>query len=161
MKGEDIDTRELEVDLFRLDEECRRQSVLYKHWADRLAEARFDYDMAKLEVEKVEGELDYEIRHKPSIYGLDKITEPIVASTIKRDLKYQQAMQAMHMAKRKVARLEATVYGLDHKKTMIVKAADLWLASYFSEPRPEGKSREYVEAADRRAAFGSGKPIVR
>ena len=157
----DIDPEDLVPDIYALEEDWRRQSSLCKKHYDELADLRLAYDEAKQQAEEVEAEVSMDVRRSPSKYHIDKVTEATVEAATTLDLRVREAKRDMLLAKHAVAKKEATVSALEHKKKALEKCVDLWLAGYYSEPRASKDSREHMEEADRKRTFGSGKPINR
>ena len=76
------------------------------------------------------------MRKDPEAFGLSKITEPVVAGAVTASKRCQQAVQEVIDRRYEMDIMQAYVDALDHRKTALVKLTDLFLASYFSRPRP-------------------------
>ena len=150
---------DLTIDEFNLDKEWLKQPKLYFEYANQLAFARFQLDQAKAKLELVKAELDRAIRTDPQEYGLAKITETVVASTIVLQLGYMQATQAVIEAKHKVGILDAAVFALDNRRKALENAVTLWVKDYNSRPiASEGAKDKMNEVEKKRARrFGRGR----
>lgn len=150
--SDETDVSYVELDLYKLDHEAQRQPKLVKREGDRLSELRFDLAEKKAALDLEKASLELAIRGNPSAYSLDKVTEATIAATIVVQPEYQKAVRRFNRAKKQVDDQEATVNALEHKKRMIEKAVDLFLAGYFSEPKLRGAGREMAEEAGKRTA---------
>jgi hypothetical protein len=141
----------VEIDLHRLDWEAQRQSRLVKNEGERLSELRFNLAEKKAFLDLQKATLELAIRGKPEAYMLDKVTEATIAATIVVQPEYKTALKKYNVAKYKVDDQEALVNALEHKKRMIEKEVDLFLAGYFGEPKLRGAGREMVDESGRQA----------
>jgi hypothetical protein len=149
----------LEVKTEVLDQEWVRQPELYYEYAVRLADARLALKQSQQELEVTKAELDTAIRSSPANYGLNKVTEGAIESTILLQDEYQLALKAVHKAQHKVDILSAYCTSLEHKKRALEKLVDLHLSSYFASPKgaPRGSSTEHaVRRRLERAALENG-----
>lgn len=153
----------LDIDPDRLDEEWISQPSTFAEYAEKLAEAKREMDVAKGELEVVEAELSKSIRLHPDKYSIEKLTEPIIASTILLQKEYKTAHASFIEAKYNVALVQAMVDALDHKKKALESMVYLWGANYYSTPQ-ENKTGENgqkrVREAKRDRAFGSKRREV-
>lgn len=135
MAKKERDSSFLQIDENQLDVEWLGQPELYYEWATKLADAIYDLDEAKAELELVQAEVENSIRSQPDKYGMEKITEKAVAAAVPMQQEYQDQSSAFNKAKHRVALYKATVDSLDQRKRALEKLVDLRLANYFSEPR--------------------------
>ncbi len=149
MKEPDI----FDLDKDALDEEWIAQPRLYHEHAEKLADARTEWERNKSNLEVVEAELDKDIRLNPSKYELEKITEPVVEKTIALQSRHQKAKRATTDAKHKVDLIQAVVDALDHRKKALENLVQLRLANYFSEPRVKGEAGRAMKEAEEDKAF--------
>ena len=148
-----------EPDKNRLDEELVKQPRLYHQYADQLADARRDHEMAESEMKVVEAEVSLLVRRRPDRFGIEKVTEDAVKKTVLLDKRVRQAEKEVILAKHKVDLLSAAVTALDHRKRVLEKLVDLRLADYYAEPRTR-EAREMMERSRERNSSGS-KPYKR
>lgn len=138
------------IDIHRLEEEWPLQTKMFRHYADKVAEARYghdtaktDKDLAEAEFEKVQAKLDQLIRSEPTEYELTgKPTEKAIRNVVILQKKYQIAQLQVFEAQRKINEAkhtldvaEVAVKTLDHRKAALEDLVRLRLASYFSDPR--------------------------
>jgi len=89
---------ELMVNPENLEEESLKQLDLFKKVRLHELETRISLFRRKNELKEVETGLDYDIRRNPASFGLQKITESAVESTIRRDPGYREARDALESA---------------------------------------------------------------
>jgi len=126
----------LKIDEDKLDKVCFTHADTYFDFAKALADAREEVNLAKARLDVVEAEAEEEIRKFPRRF---KLKEPIREGQIKLKVvlhpAVQKATDRLNKRKAKVGVLEAAVNALEHRKRMIEKAVDLFLANYFSKPK--------------------------
>ena len=163
--------QDLAVDPHSLDEEWLRQPGLYMKYSEATAEAEKKRNQAKESVDVVKAELDRAIRKDPAKYGIDKVTETAIASSIFLQPEYKAATDALIQDNYELTILQGAVRAFDHKRAALENEVKLWLGSYFSGPKeprdiPGGKrvidmARDRVasqarEEANRRREVGVG-----
>jgi len=83
----------LPVDQFNLELECRNQAALLEEVGEIAASVKKEAKVAKEHLEFVKADLSNKIRRNPEEYGLTKVTESGVASTIVLQEEYQEALK--------------------------------------------------------------------
>jgi hypothetical protein len=142
-----IERIELEIhpDPNELDKEWCNQPRLRFRYGQELADARRGLATAKAELEVSEAELDLAVRSDPGKYGLEKVTEAAVKSTVPTLKQYQKAKRAVIDAQYAVDVLDAAVSSIDHRKKALEDLVQLFMMDYYSKPKaPEG-ARERME----------------
>ena len=136
----------LQIDELRLDKECLAQPSLYLEYAEKLADAKRDYDELKSGMEVVEAELRQDIRERPARYGItsDKPTEGSINASVLMQPKQKAANKAVLDAKHKVDILTSAVVALEHKKRSLTLLVSLHAQGYFAEPRVTGAGKDAV-----------------
>jgi len=146
-----IKKTDLEIDEYNLEQEWINQSALYGKYARIAADARRELDEAKVRLDVVKSEVDKEIREDPDKFGLARVTEGSISNTIVRQSKYGEASQEVIDARYQLDLANSMTAALDHRRAALGKLVDLWLASYYSEPRAKNSDKEDVEAVERKA----------
>lgn len=131
----------IEIDEYKLDEACMSQSKHYMEWALKLADAQFNADEAKAQLELIEVELARDIRNHPGQFDVKRVTDKAVAETVKSHKSYQKGLTKLHQKTRRVGRIKAVVNALDHRKKMIEAMVFLRGQNYYSEPDPNRRDR--------------------
>ena len=146
-----------DLDVNRLDEEWVRQPALYHEHAMILADARQSHEQKKAELEVLAAEIDRDVRTRPSAFGLEKITEAVVANTVLIQPPYRLLQKEVIEAKHNVAIAESAVAALDHRKKALENLVQLRLSDYFSEPRAKGPAREVMNEDRKRRIRSKGR----
>lgn len=123
------------VDQFHLDKDWVQQPEFYHQYATKLADARMEWELAKADRDVVFAELDKAIRLTPSEYGLEKLTETIVANTVLLQPEAKKANRKVIEKRHEADLLQAMVDALDHRKKALENLVMLQGRDYFSEPR--------------------------
>jgi hypothetical protein len=122
------------IDELRLDREWLAQAELVHEHCLNLADAKLRHNEAKAEADVVAAELDRDVRLHPTKYGLDKLTETVVANTITLQPAHKEAHKKLIQAKHDVDVLEAAVSALEHKKRALENLVALHGMDYFATP---------------------------
>ena len=152
------DPQYFDLDKNALDEEWVQQVKLYHAAAERLADARRDWEHAQAEAKIAAAEVGKEARDFPLKYGLEKVTEPGIKEAITLSKKSRDAELAAIEAQHAYDVCKAEVETLDHRKHALQNLVQLRLADYFAEPRVSGNGRERMDEAERRSAFKAKCP---
>ena len=144
--------QDISIDCDALDVEWVKQPDLMRRYADHAAVTKKEVDESKERLDVVRARLDREVRSNPGKYGLDKLTESVVQSTILLQDEYQEASQEYIDAKYEYDIATSAVRAVDQKKTALENLVRLLAASYFAGPQtPRNLSREWLEESERRA----------
>jgi len=127
--------RDLAIDPLSLDEDFLVQPGLYMKYSVMAADADKCKNQAKEKLDVVKAELDRAIRKEPSQFGLEKITESVVASTIILQPEYKEASDELIEASYQYSILQAAVRAFDHRKSALENEVKLWLGTYFAGPK--------------------------
>ncbi len=137
---------DIRIDETALDVEWLRQADLMYRYAKHQAETRKEMDEAKERLDVVRAKVEMEIRNNPEAYGLSKVTEGAIQSTVILQPEYQQASQAYNDVKYENDVAIAAVRAIDQKKTALENLVKLLGASYFAGPvAPRDLSQEWKE----------------
>jgi len=147
---------DLVIDQYSLDKEWMNQALLYADWAEKSVTAAFEYDKAKERLDVTKAELDMNIRKDPSSFGIEKVTEGSIQSTITSNLIYQEANNKLLEAKRDAKLLEVAKDSFEHRKKALEKLTDLFLSKYYSEPYVSEPAKKLVEG---QAQAGAGAAL--
>jgi hypothetical protein len=132
--------------------EWLRQADLMRRYSIHSAEMRKTMDEAKERLDVGKARIEMEIRSNPEKYGLAKITEGAIASTILLQADYQELNQAYLDARYEYEVAGAAVRAIDQKKTALENLVKLLGAQYFAGPQaPRDLSREWIEAQKHKA----------
>ncbi len=147
-----------DIDKFHLDAEWVAQPKMYLEYAQKLADARADWEKAKAERDLVEAELDHHIRTCPEEYGLEKITEPVVSKAIIRQIRFHDAQNHVFVCKKAMDDFSVIVEALEHRKKALESLVYLHGTGYFAEPKLSPRQeRDINERSIERALSPRGK----
>lgn len=142
-----IDTRKLEEDL-RIDRRnlspaWEKQPQLTKHWGFQYAEACLMRDRLKSKIKRVWAEIELAIREDPEGYGLDKVTEAAVKSTVEVDGSYMDAVDDYNKAVCMANKLESIRDSIRDRKAALDGLTQLLISGFYSsDTAPTQKSVE-------------------
>jgi FlaG/FlaF family flagellin (archaellin) len=77
-----IDEKDLELDLYKLDEGWLDLPLLSLKWSQKLVETEMDTRNLKIKVEQLRATIDGKMRENPGEYGIQKITEGTITAAI-------------------------------------------------------------------------------
>ncbi len=151
MKDEDFPNF-TDLDEHSLEKEWIAQPKMFHFYARRLADARKEYEEAKINRDIVEAEIDKDIRLHPDRFMIPKITEEVVKKTTILQRGYKSAQEKVIQAKHRQDVLQASVDALEHRKKALENLVQLWSQDYFSEPRipRNGEVKEKLQEAEKK-----------
>jgi len=137
--------KELEIDIYNLDKELERQSVLFMKYAEAEVDASDERDRKKRALDVLRADLDKEIRSKdPKKYGIEKFTEAAIAGLILTDERYKAAELEFLEKNKRTKLLGSAKEAFEQRKRMIEKLVDLYISGVYSVPR-QRKSEDAKE----------------
>ena len=99
----------------------------------------------------MKAELSSEIRNNPNEFGIAKITETVVASTILTQDEFKSVQAELFDQKHQVDLLQAVVTSLDHRKRALESLVSLHGQDYFSSPRADTRSQETIDEIQKKS----------
>lgn len=151
----------LYLDKFALDKELTRQSNAAYWIGKELAQARDDYESAKLSLEVLEARLYKDLRNGARLTGQRRMTEDEMRATIQCDPDRVQAAEEVIATNRILSKWYAAAKAIDHKQKALEGLVSLHRMDYYSkeglysEPR-NGKSPEEIRAKMKEARSKRG-----
>jgi hypothetical protein len=143
--------RDIHIDSEALDIEWLEQSSLMMKYSQNVAQLQKEVDEAKESIELIKAELDKKIRSKPEKYGIVKITDTQVASTILMQQSYQIASTAYIDAKFELNTAKGAVDAFEHRKNSLENLVKLHGQQYFAGPKiPRDLTKEWQKKQDQR-----------
>lgn len=131
----------LEIDEYALEKECRDQPLLYAEIGELYVEAKSEAREAKEAVDFVKADLDSKIRTSPEEYGVTKLTEGSIASTILQRTEYDKAQHSFLSKQEIVDAFQILLSAAEQRKAMLRDLTSLWIYNYYSDTGP-GRSLE-------------------
>ena len=136
-----------------LDVEWTKQAQTFFKYAELTAKARDAMDRKKEKIDVLEATMGLKIRTNPASYGLEKITEGAVQSTILIDQNHIDAVAEWADLKYEYEVLIAAVRALDQKKSALENLVRLQGQNYFAGPSvPREIGKEWVKETERAGA---------
>lgn len=133
---------DLEIDIYRLEDEWSNQPLLVQEYSEKLAKARKELEELENHLELVKAKVGKAVRTDPESYGIDRITVDAVNSEITMSKEYQSTLSEIVDKRYQVDLLKGMISALDNRKKALEKQVELFLTGYFSNPRLSSKSME-------------------
>lgn len=150
------------IDRHDLVGEMEVHAQLFHKWASKVEEAQEERDDWKTKRDLHAADLDDSVRTEPEEYGIDRVTETAIKNIVLQDERYQYLQKKRLAAERKINAFVSAVRTMEHRKRMLEKMADIWLAGYYSENlHGRGRAQEQVNrgtSANVRRSLNRSKP---
>jgi hypothetical protein len=144
--------KDINIDEQALDIEWLNQSNLMGRYAKHAAITKKEMDEARERLDVQKALLEKDIRSNPECYGLNKVTEGAIQSTILLQTSYQELSQNYINAKYENEVAIAAVRAIDQKKTALENLVKLLGASYFAGPKaPRDLTGEWLKKQENKA----------
>lgn len=142
--NEDLDfKKELEINKYRLDDECLGHSAKYAYYAEAQAEAKARLSELKDKLDFVSGEANLRIRKEYAERG-EKVTEGIVASRLSTDSDVVKAKADVREGEEIYLRLTSAVNSMDVRRSELDNLVKLYVAGYFSTVKADGNVKKDI-----------------
>lgn len=126
---------DMAIDPHALEDEWMAQPALYWKYSQLQTQAQRERDRAKEAMDVMKSKLDLSIREDHTAYGLSKITEGAVLSTILANEDYRVALANYNECNYNYVLMSNAIRALEHKKKALENMVSLWLGSYFAGPK--------------------------
>lgn len=136
--------QDLTIDKNALDYEWQRQPNLFQKYAEEAANANWERDQAKENIEIVKAGIHKEVSENPNVFGIEKVTVDAVKSAVTSHEKVKKAVKKFLRLKYEAEILMSAKQAFEHKKTALEHMAKLYLSGYWSSPRISNESKEEV-----------------
>lgn len=129
------------IDIYSLETELAMQPHNHKIVSDRYADAVFERDTRKVELEKVKADVYLDVQSNYANYGLDKKpTGAITDACVDSSEKVLKASEDLRESVRNMNKALASKEASDHKKKALEGEVSLFLSNYYAEPYiPKGE----------------------
>ena len=155
--------KDIRIDESALDVEWLQQPHIMLKYARISADASYEMDLAKQNLELIKAELDKEIREDPEKFDIAKVTETVVVNTITRHPAYKAALLQYQDLKLEYDYARNAVSALHAKKEALENLVRLYGMQYFAGPNmprdlsSEVKQREQQRKVDSQIKIGRRK----
>ena len=137
---------DMTIDVDALDVEWAGQARLMMQYAKHAAKTRLEVERKKEELDIVRAGLDMKIRVDPEKYGIVKLTESVVSSTIITQKEYMVANEEYQLLQYESNMAQGVVRALEGKKTALENLVKLHGQQYFAGPSvPRDLSKEWEQ----------------
>jgi len=150
-------TADVNINKFKLDEECAKQPSLYHFWSEKLANAKAAVNDATDKLKLTESERELAYRSMTELPGGVKSTEASIKSCVETDGAVKAAKQELREAQAVQYKLEAGVRALDHRKSELDNLTQLYIKNYYSRPDGAPGSANDTASADLRKNLNKDK----
>ena len=139
---EDRDAKkEVKINKLALEDALEEQPDLFLDWAMEHAEAINERNALKYELdEKIKPRFELEIRKDPKKFGLEKVTENAIMSTIFLQDEYSKASEKLMEATNRMNKLLAVREAFDHRRSSLKYLVELWTQNYYGQNVGRDKS---------------------
>jgi hypothetical protein len=144
------------VDKYSLDSEWERQPQLAADWNTAWAQAVFERDKAKEQLEIKKAEVGNDIRENPERYGFaKKPNEDTIKDLVQTNSEVVKANRKLVDAVYNMNLILSGKIGMDHRKSALERLVMLENSGYFSKPNvtqsEREKFKERTEGEDKQA----------
>jgi hypothetical protein len=141
---------DIRIEETALDVEWLEQPGLMLRYSRHAANCRIEVDKAKEAFDLVKAELDKEIRSFPDRFGIEKITDKVVESTLPMQLDYKEASERLINAKFELDVAQGAVKAIDARKDALENLGRLLGLQYFAGPKIPRDLAEEKEARQKK-----------
>lgn len=127
--------RDALIDESALDVEFLEQTNLMIRYAEHASQTKREAEEAKENLELVRAGLDKDIRQNPANYGLEKLTETVVSSTIILQPEYQEASKRLIQANYEAGMARFAAQAISDRKNCLEALVKLHGQQYFAGPK--------------------------
>jgi hypothetical protein len=145
--------QDVSIDESALDVEWLAQPRLMMRYGKTVARCERAVSTAKQNLDIKRAELDKKIRSNPDKYGIEKITETVISSTIIIQPAYIAVVEEQNQAIYEYNMARAAVSALQHRKDALENLVRLHGQQYFAGPSvPRDLSKEWERQQNQREA---------
>jgi hypothetical protein len=127
-----IDEKDLELDLYKLDEGWLDLPLLSLKWSQKLVETEMDTRNLKIKVEQLRATIDGKMRENPGEYGIQKITEGTITAAITIHPAVVEALQECNDKDRESKEVKAMCLAIEAKRKALEGLTQLYSTGYFA-----------------------------
>lgn len=143
--------KDTNIDPDALDVEWLDQAKLMRMYSNHAAEMKKEMDNMKEKIEYEKAKIEMDIRSNPENYGLSKVTESAIQSTILLQKEYQELIVEYSEKRYEYDIAISAVRAIDQKKNALENLVRLFTASYFAGPAvPRNLYNEYMKKEEGR-----------
>lgn len=138
--------KDLSIDKLNLDVEVQKHSSLLYQYSEELNEHKKELADLELQLEIMTATVAGKIRKGEHPEAKDqKITEGFVKEILAKEPELVALQREIIEQKSLVQKLSSVVEAFNHRKYMLIKLIDLYLANYFADVKPSKKADAVAE----------------
>lgn len=155
--------KDLEIDPESLDTEWLDQPRLMLRYAKHASKMKMEVERAKERLDIIKADLDKKIRVVPQEFGIVKLTESVITSTIITQEKFKEGNEEFLEAAYEANMAQGALRALEGKKTALENLVKLHGQQYFAGPSvPRDLSKEWEQKEkQRKSDEGVGRKLRR
>lgn len=129
-------SKDLRIDKYNLDEECRDQPTRVARWGELRVDAEAQRDHTKQQLSVVRAKVLTEVQEEfASGKRPGKGTESMVKSAVDLDFRVQEAERELIQANKRLNLLNVSREAFADRKKELENLVSLWLSSYWADPK--------------------------
>ena len=155
--------KDLTIDPSGLDTELILQPQLMLKYAKHASEMKMEVERAKEKLDIIRADLDKKIRVAPQEFGIVKLTESVITSTIITQVKFRAGNEEFLEAAYEANMAQGALRALEGKKTALENLVKLHGQQYFAGPSvPRDLSKEWeIKEKQRESDAGVASKLKR
>ena len=155
--------KDLTIDPDSLDTEWLDQPRLMLRYAKHASKMKMEVERAKEKLDIIRADLDKKIRVVPEEFGITKLTESVITSTVITQVKYRTGNEAFLEAAYEANMAQGALRALEGKKTALENLVKLHGQQYFAGPSvPRDLSKEWeIKEKQRESDAGVASKLKR
>lgn len=143
--------KDIQIDPEALDVEWLNQAELMRKYSKHAADMKYQMDNLKERMEWTKAEVEMKIRSTPEAYGLVKVTESAIQSTLLLEPDYTKVQGEYNESRYEYDVAMAAVRAVDQKKNALENLVKLLSLSYFAGPiSPRDLSQESMNQSSQK-----------
>jgi hypothetical protein len=148
---------DLQINRFKLDEECERHAAVYHYWAEERTKAKAAVAQAEDSLEEIRADIQLGVNSEKDerCKAYLKVTVDVAKALVETHERVKTAKEVVREAKKTLNHLDACVYSLESRKYMLGNLVDLWVKSYYSAPKGSTPSASDDLQSDTRASLNA------
>lgn len=124
---------DIQINRFKLDEECTNHSNKYYHWSEKLAKAKNKLAEEEDALDLIQSQEELEVRKNWNDAN-GKQTEGSIKALLVSNKEIRKQVTKTIQAKNEVNILQASVGAMDHRKAMLDNLVTLFIRNFYSSP---------------------------
>lgn len=143
-KSDEDFQKDLQVNKYKLDEECISHASRYAYYAEACTVAKSNVSEAKDNLEYITAEANIRIRKNLTDSG-QKFTEAVISSMLTLDSDVEKAKSELRNAEAVFGRLQVAVNAMDARRSELDNLVKLYVAGYYSVADGAGVKKSITE----------------